>query len=128
MFAHGADPSRPLRVLLVSDDDAFADELAALALDGGGELGRAAPHEDLELAAYRHGANVVAVDVDAALRRRIRTATAFAAAHPGVTIVLLASEPGEAVFAGLPVVAKLSAGTVLPQLDRARAGDLAFKS
>jgi DNA-binding NtrC family response regulator len=104
---------RPIRILLVSDDDDFAGRVLARAARRGMATSLVGPSEDLELAAFGHGANVVVLDADVAPRRRTRAATAFASSHPDVPVVLTMSSPATASLAGLPLVAKGSADVLL---------------
>jgi hypothetical protein len=73
---------RPIRILLVSDDDDFAGPVLARAARRGMPVSLVGSDEDLELAAFGHGANVVVLDADVAPRRRARAATAFASTYP----------------------------------------------
>jgi DNA-binding NtrC family response regulator len=114
---------RPIRILLVSDDDDFAGRVLARAARHGMATSLVAPGEDLELAAFGHGANVVVLDADVAPRRRTRAATAFAGTHPEVPVLLATTSPATASLAGLPLVGKASADAVLRAVGRARNGD-----
>ncbi len=120
MLTEAAGPS-PLRILLVSDDHEFAARVVEGALDRGVEIACVGPADDLEIAAFRHGVNVVVLDADAAPRGRTRAATAFASAHPAVTVVLAATSSAVA-RGGLPLVEKKSAEELLRDVDRARRG------
>jgi hypothetical protein len=110
----------PLRVLLVSDDAAFAEHVRRAAARVNVEIAVAAPDDDLVLAAFSHGAGVLAVDADEAPLRRSRTAAAIAGGHPGATVVLLASRPELVPQCGLPLVAKLPGDELLWKLGRMR--------
>lgn len=114
------DVQRPTRILLVTHDDAFATTLADHGAAAGAQVRRASHDDDLELVAFEHGPDVVAVDTDEGRRRRIRVATAFAATHPGATVVLLASSPAANAVSGLPLVAKAPAQAALRTLSRSR--------
>jgi len=67
---------RPARILLVSDDDDFAGRMLARAARRGMAMSLVGSGDDLELAAFGHGANVVVLDADVAPRRRTRAASA----------------------------------------------------
>jgi DNA-binding NtrC family response regulator len=81
---------RAISILLASDDIPFVDRLSAAAAERGLALHRLTAETDVDVALARHGANVYVVDADAAPRRGARSATAFAARHPGIPVVLLA--------------------------------------
>jgi hypothetical protein len=115
-------PTPPLRVLLVSDDLGFVEQLRRVAASTLVELAVAGPNDDLELAAYGHGAGVGAVDADEAPLRRVRLATALSGVHPRVTVVLLASRPESLPQTGLPLVAKTPVEEILWKLDHVRQG------
>ena len=118
-----ADRPSPLRILLVSDDDEFVAHVLDSAFDRGVEVARAGSGDDLEIAAFRHGANVVVVDADAAPRRSSRAATAFASEHPGVTVVLAATAGTEAAAVGeVALVEREPAESLLRDVDRIRCG------
>jgi DNA-binding NarL/FixJ family response regulator len=68
--------------------------------------------QDVDVALAQNGANVYVVDADAAPRRGARSATAFAARHPGIPVVLLADRADTSMAA---------AGLLL--LDKWRSGD-----
>jgi DNA-binding NtrC family response regulator len=109
---------RPIRILIVSDDDDWAGRVLARAALRGMTLSRAASTDDLDLAVLGHGANVVVLDTDVAPRRRARAATAFASAHPDVAVMLATTSPASARLAGLPLVGKTSADAVLQAAGR----------
>jgi DNA-binding NtrC family response regulator len=113
---------RPIRILLVSDDDDFAGPVLARAARRGMPVSLVGSDEDLELAAFGHGANVVVLDMDVAPRRRARAATAFASTYPDVPIVLATTSPHTASLAGLPLVGKTSADALLRAVGRVRNG------
>jgi DNA-binding NtrC family response regulator len=113
---------RPVRILLVSDDDDFAGRVLARAARRGMTMSLVGSGEDLELAAFGHGANVVVLDADVAPRRRTRAATAFASTHPDVPVLLATTRPTSASLAGLPLVGKASADALLRAVGRVRNG------
>lgn len=98
---------RPLSILLASDDVPFADMLSAAAADRGVTLHRLTAEQDVDVALARHGANVYVVDADRAVRRGARSATAFAARHPGIPVVLLADRADAPAGAGLVLLDRL---------------------
>jgi DNA-binding NtrC family response regulator len=107
-----------MRILLVSDDDEFANRMLARAALRGMTMSLVGFGDDLELAAYGHGASVVVLDADGAPRRRTRAATAFASAHPDVPVLLATTTPATASLAGLPLVGKTSADALLRAVGR----------
>ncbi len=110
-----------MRILLVSDDDPFAERVIALAASRGVGISRAHRDDDLELMAIRHGANIVALDTNDALRRTARAATAFAGLHPQIAVVLVSSGATAATFSGLPLVDKWwTPERLLLELERAQ--------
>ena len=113
---------RPIRILIVSDDDDFAGRVLVRAARRGITTSLVGSGEDLEVAAFGHGANVVVLDADVAPRRRTRAATAFASAHPDVPVLLATSGPTTASLAGLPLVEKGSADAFLRAVRRVRNG------
>jgi DNA-binding NtrC family response regulator len=114
--------NRPIRILLVSDDDDFAGAVLARAARRGMTMSLVGSGEDLELAAIGHGASVVVLDADVAPRRRTRVATAFAGTHPDVPVLLATTSPTTASLAGLPLVGKASPDEFLRALDRVESG------
>jgi len=97
---------RPMSILLASDDVPFADRLSAAAADRGVAVHRLSGETDVDVALARHGANVYVVDADTAVRRSARSATAFAARHPGIPVVLLADRTDVPASAGLLLLDK----------------------
>jgi DNA-binding NtrC family response regulator len=104
---------RPIRILLVSDDDEFGGRMLVRAARRGVTMSLVGSGENLDVAAVGYGANVVVLDADEAPRRRTRAATAFASTHPDVPVLLAATSPAAASLAGLPLVGKVSADAVL---------------
>jgi DNA-binding NtrC family response regulator len=113
---------RPIRILLVSDDDEFAGRVLVRAARRGLTTSLVGSAENLDVAALGHGANVVVLDADIAPRRRTRAATAFASTHPEVPVVLATTSPATASLSGLPLVGKASADAVLRAVGRAANG------
>ncbi|MGN6798932.1 MAG: hypothetical protein ACTHKS_12380 [Gaiellaceae bacterium] len=99
--------SRPISILLASDDASFVDELGAAAADRGVALHTLTAEQDVDVALARHGANVYVVDADRAPRRGARSATAFAARHPGIPVVLLTERADAPAVAGMILFDKL---------------------
>jgi DNA-binding NtrC family response regulator len=95
-----------MTILLASEDVPFADELSAAAADRGVAVHRLTAETDVDVALARHGANVYVVDADTGVRRGARSATAFAARHPGIPVVLLAEEPDAEAVHGLVLLDK----------------------
>jgi len=100
-------PARPLSILLASDDAPFVDKLSAAAAERGVGLHTLTEEEDVDVALAQNGANVYVVDADRAVRRGTRSATAFAARHPGIPVVLLADRADAPAAAGLVLLDKL---------------------
>lgn len=97
---------RPMRILLVSDDATFADRVVSVAASQGLSIASASSEDNLDLTALRHGANVVVLDTHDALRRTVRDATAFAALHPAVAVVLVTDGATAPSVSGLRLVDK----------------------
>src|SRR5205814_7440269 len=79
---------RPMRILLVTDDVRYADELASAASQRGFDLAQTSVGGDLDLEATAQAPNIVVLDAHDALARTSRTATAFAALHPQIATVI----------------------------------------
>ena len=94
----------PMRILLASEDLSFVDKLTAAAADRGVAVDRVSAETDVDVALARHGSNVYVVDANAAVRRGARAATAFAARHPGIPVVILADGADAPAPAGLVCV------------------------
>jgi hypothetical protein len=122
VFPGSARQGQSLRILLVSDDEEFVGRLVARANMRGLPVARAAPGDDLELAAFGHGANVIVLDADRAPRRCARAAATFAGAHPGVMVVLAATTPDASALSGLFTLAKDSAEGLLREVVAAKRG------
>lgn len=97
---------RPLRVLLVTDDSRFADELVSAAAVMGVDLELASRHDDLETSAVRRRPNVLLLDGRGAPARTTRTASVFATLHPSVAVVLVADEMPQHRVGNLRIVNK----------------------
>ncbi len=114
---------RPMRILLVTDDDGYADEVALAAALRGVDLELAAVGDDLDAATTLHLPNVVVLDAHDALTRTSRTASVFAALHPRIAIVLVANRAPERSVGGIHVVDKWrSAERLLQELEHAFLG------
>jgi DNA-binding NtrC family response regulator len=100
-------PVRPLSILLASDDAPFVDELSAAAAERGFALHTVGAEQDVDVALVQNGANVYVYDADGAPRRGARSATAFAARHPGIPVVLLADRADAPAAAGLILLDKV---------------------
>ena len=113
---------RPISILLASDDIPFVDELSAAAAERGVALHRIPAGMDVDVALARHGANVYVVDAGAALRRGARSATAFAARHPEIPVVVLAGRAPAPTVDGVPLLDKRrSTHRLLAAIDHAYA-------
>jgi DNA-binding NtrC family response regulator len=95
---------RPMRVLLVTDDDGLAASMSEAAALKGLRLVRASSADDLDTTATQHEPNVVALDARIALRRTARTATSFGTLHPRIAVVLVAEKAPARSVAGLRLV------------------------
>jgi DNA-binding response OmpR family regulator len=114
---------RPMRILLVSDDPTFADGVVSLATRRGLHVTSVSAEDDLDIATLRHAPNIVVLDAHDALRRTVRAATVFAAAHPGIAIVLVANGATTPSVSGLRLVDKWSsAERLLGEVERAYLG------
>jgi DNA-binding NarL/FixJ family response regulator len=94
-----------MRILLASEDIPFVDKLSAAAADRGVAVDHLSAETDVDVALARHGANVYVVDADTGVRRGARSATAFAARHPEIPVVVLADRDAPAA-AGLLLLDK----------------------
>lgn len=106
-----ADPSkvralRPIRILLASDDVKFVDRIANAARDRSVAITCVSGDADVHFELLRHSSNVLVLDAEDALPRGARSATAFAALHPGVPVVLLADRAETSTVAGLLLLEK----------------------
>jgi DNA-binding response OmpR family regulator len=114
---------RPMRILLVTDDHGYADEVSLAASLRGVELELAAVGDDLDTATTLHLPNVVVLDAHDTLARTSRTASLFAALHPRIAIVIVANRAAERGVGGIRVVDKWrSAERLLSELERALLG------
>jgi ActR/RegA family two-component response regulator len=114
---------RPMRILLVTDDVRYADELASAASQRGFDLAQAAVGGDLDLEATAQAPNVVVLDAHDALARTSRTATAFAALHPQIATVIVANRAAKRGVGSVLVFAKRrSTERLLGELERAYVG------
>jgi DNA-binding NtrC family response regulator len=114
---------RPMRILLVTDDGRYADQVTAAAALGGVDIALAAVGVDLDAAATRDAPNVVVLDAHNALARTSRTATVFAALHPRIATVVVANRSPERSVGNVHVVDKgRSADRLLGVLESAFLG------
>ena len=114
---------RPMRILLVTDDARYADEVACAASRRGVDVALAPVDDDLDSAVNLHAPNVVVVDAHNRLARASRTATVFAALHPRIATVIVANRAPERNVGGVHVVDKQrSAEGMLGELERAFLG------
>ncbi len=116
-------PIRPLRILLVTDDGRYADDVATAASVRGVEFALAAVDDDLEATTTSHSPNVVVLDADNKIARTSRTATVFAALHPRIATVIVAKQAPERIVGTVQVVDKRrSAERLLGDLEHALLG------
>jgi DNA-binding response OmpR family regulator len=114
---------RPMRILLVTDDGRYADEVASAASLKGVDLARAAVGDDLDETATLHAPNIVVLDADNTIARTSRTATVFAALHPRIATVIVAKRAPERSVGNLQVIDKRrSADRLLGDLEHALLG------
>jgi hypothetical protein len=114
---------RPMRILLVTDDDRYAGEVAVAASLRGVDLGRAAVGDDLDASTTVHMPNVVVLDAHDALVRTSRTAAVFAALNPRIAIVIVANRAPERSVGNIQVVDKArSAQRLVSELEHAFLG------
>jgi hypothetical protein len=113
-------PIKPLRTLLVTDDDRYADEVVSAAALRGVEVELASGDDDLDSTTDRHVPNVVVLDARNTLARTSRTATVFAALHPRIAIVLVTDRASERSVGNFHVVdRRRSAKRLLRELELA---------
>jgi hypothetical protein len=114
---------RPMRILLVTDDDGYADEVSLAASLRGIDLELAAVGDDLDAATMLRMPNVVVLDAHDALARTSRTASVFAALYPRIALVIVANRAPERSVGGIHVVDKWrSAERLLRELEHAFLG------
>jgi hypothetical protein len=114
---------RPMRILLVTDDSPYADDVASAASLRGIDLRRAAADDDLEATTTLHTPNIVVLDADNKIARTSRAATVFAALHPRIATVIVARRAPERSVGNLQVVDKRrSAEHLLGDLEHALLG------
>jgi hypothetical protein len=114
---------RPMRILLVTNDGRYADDVATAASLQGVELALAAVDDDLEATTTSHAPNIVVLDADNKIARTSRTATVFAALHPLIATVIVAARAPERSVGNVQVVDKRrSAERLLGDLEHALLG------
>ena len=97
-------PIRPLRTLLVTDDDLYANKVVSAAALRGVQVERASGDDDLDTTTDRHVPNVVVLDARNTFARSSRAATVFAALHPRIAIVLVSDRASERSVGNFHVV------------------------
>jgi hypothetical protein len=114
---------RPMRILLVTDDVRYANEVGYAASLKGVDLTLAALGDDLDSTTTRDAPNVVVLDANNRLARVSRTATVFAALHPRIATVVVANRTPERSVGSLQIVNKWrSAEHLLRELEHAVLG------
>ena len=114
---------RPMRILLVTDDTRYADEVLTAAAKAGLHVDLATSKENIETTALRTTPNVVVLDAHDRLTRTARAATVFAALHPSILVVLVAVGGPERASSNLRVFDKWRAAErLLDELARAHVG------
>jgi hypothetical protein len=84
---------KSLHVLLVTDDDGLAGEVAQAAAESSVALDLAAPHDDIDKLSRLYGSNtIIAVDGRRTFRRATRSAEISTTLNPDVAVVVLAAE------------------------------------
>jgi hypothetical protein len=113
-------PIRPLRTVLVTDDDRYAQRVVAAAASKGMDVERVSGDDDLEETTSRHAPSVVLLDAQNTLAPASRAATLFAASHPDIAIVLVANRALERSVGNFHVVdRRRSAERLLRELELA---------
>ena len=114
---------RPIKILLSSDDDRFAHELEAAAHDRSLGFAHVAADVDIEVALFRHAANIYVLDAGSALQRAARSATAFAELHPGIPVVVVADRAASPTLGSVALLDKWrSAERLLGEIERTYLG------
>jgi hypothetical protein len=112
-----------MRILLVTDDGRYADDVATAASLRGVNFALAAVDDDLEATTTSHTPNIVVLDADNQIARTSRTATVFAALHPRIATVIVANRGPERIVGNVQVVDKRrSAERLLGDLEHALLG------
>jgi DNA-binding NtrC family response regulator len=113
-------PIRPLRTLLVTDDERYASRLLSAAALRGVELELASGEDDLDTTTSRHVPNVVVLDAQNTFASTSRAATVFAALHPKIAIVLVSDRAAERSVGNVHVLnRRRSAKRLLRELELA---------
>jgi PleD family two-component response regulator len=114
---------RPMRILLVTDDARYADDVLSAAATAGLHVDLATSKENIEHIALRTTPNVVVLDAHDRLTRTARAATVFAALHPSILVVVVAIGSPERANSNLRVFDKWRAAErLLDELARAHVG------
>jgi DNA-binding NtrC family response regulator len=112
-----------MRILLVTDDARYADEVTSVAARRGVDLALASVGDDLDGAATRSAPNVLVLDANNKLARTSRTATVFAALHPRIATIVVANHAPERSVGDVQVIDKWrSAERLLGELEHAFLG------
>ena len=120
---HNVRPLRPLRVLLVSDDTRYADELVSTAQRLGTSATAVPSAADIDAAAVEYVPNVVVFDAETSVARSARRATAFAVLHPEISVGLVAKQGVERRTGNLSFFRKRgSVERLLGELERVHLG------
>jgi hypothetical protein len=82
-------PLRPMRVVLVTDDSRYADEMVSSATHRGITATVVSTAADVDATAAEFAANVVVFDAEKSVAGMTRRATAFAALHPRIAVGLI---------------------------------------
>jgi len=109
---------RPIRILLASDDEAFVERMAGAALEHAIRIDLVPLETNVEVALAQHGSNVYVLDAGDALGRAARLATAFAALHPSIPVLLVADRAASRTVDSVPLLDKWrSAERLLGQIE-----------
>lgn len=116
-------PLHPMRVLLVSDDNDYANGIVFAAASRGVLATVVPAEEDVEVETKRSGADVVIFDGGETYAPILRLGSAFAAVHPRIAVGVVANRVAERSAGNLLVMDRWrSAERLLGELDRARIG------
>jgi hypothetical protein len=118
---------RPMRILLATDEESYADDVYAAADELGVDVTAMSTESDIETTARRIGANVVVFDAGDDFAPTARAASAFAAVHPHIVVGVVATGVDDGLNDGragpvLVVHRWRSPERLLGKLSRAYAG------
>jgi hypothetical protein len=82
---------RPMRILLATDEESYADDVFAAADALGVDVTAAAPDSDIETTVRRVGANVVVFDAGDDFAPTVRAVSDFAGVHPHIVVCVVAT-------------------------------------